>query len=286
VVELGVHRGASLTAFSQGAKECGLSSKIFGVDTWGGDAHTGEYGEEIFEELQNYVTRYDFPVRLLRKTFSEALHDIEDGSVDLLHIDGFHTYNAVEQDFRTWLPKLSKHSVVLLHDINVFERDFGVHKLWREVSSKFPNFQFLHGHGLGVLATGGEIPLQVKELFGASDNRHLTDRIRESYHTLGLSISRAFEISLRLDTELTDTKLLRYIVSPEANNLESIKNRTLEMERLANELSEENTKLQTECDSLLSKIAALSNEIDYERNMPLWRRLLGIHRSEVSSLEC
>ena len=68
--------------------------------------------------------RYSGFAQLVRSTFDDALPYFEDGSVDLLHIDGRHFYEDVKHDFDFWLPKLSDRGIVLLHDTDVRERSF------------------------------------------------------------------------------------------------------------------------------------------------------------------
>ncbi|AOV17569.1 hypothetical protein BJI67_11305 [Acidihalobacter aeolianus] len=156
-VELGVHKGDSYSAFCQAVRCLGLNTKCYGVDTWAGDHQAGFYDEQIYAELKNYHDpRYAQFSTLLRKSFDDALSNIEDGSVDLLHIGGLHTYEAVKHDFESWLPKLSDKSVVLFHDTVVRHDDFGVWKFWAEVEKQYPAFQFFHSHGLGVLRIGGK----------------------------------------------------------------------------------------------------------------------------------
>src|SRR5687768_4507009 len=159
LVELGTHSGNSYAAFAEAIKVLGLPTAAYAVDTWQGDAQAGLYDESVFVEWEAYHARHFSAFsRLIRSTFEEAAEHFADGSIDVLHIDGCHTHDAVSADFATWRPKVSQRGVVLFHDINVRERDFGAWRVWEELRGAFPSFEFLHGHGLGVLGVGATPP--------------------------------------------------------------------------------------------------------------------------------
>lgn len=73
--------------------------------------------------------------------------------------------------------------MILLHDTQVSERDFGVWKLWAEVAPNWPSFEFFHGYGLGVLGVGSTLPAKVPDLLSLTgDGAH---RVRVFFETLG-----------------------------------------------------------------------------------------------------
>lgn len=183
-VELGTFRGASYCAFCQAVKSVKTKTKCFAIDTWQGDAHAGEIEQEVLLKLKkHHDPLYKDFSRLVQSTFDNALNLFADGSIDLLHIDGFHTYEAVRHDFETWQPKMSKRGIVLFHDTTVRERDFGVWKFWDEVKQNRPHFEFLHSHGLGVLFVGEDLPEDLQCLFAADENQ--TAVIRTFFNALG-----------------------------------------------------------------------------------------------------
>lgn len=196
LVELGSHSGVSYFGFCQAVLELKLATRCYAVDTWRGDDHTGQYSEDIFRAVRNRNTRlYNAFSELVRSTFDDAADHFADGSVDLLHIDGFHTYEAVKGDFETWLPKLSKRAVVLMHDTNVRKRDFGVFRLFEELQSNYPSFEFLHGHGLGVLGVGSERTPELSGLFAAARQEAGCAILRELFSTLGRGCKDRYEIT-------------------------------------------------------------------------------------------
>jgi hypothetical protein len=192
-VELGTHSGNSYLACCQAAQAARLDTRCYAVDTWAGDAHAGRYGNEVFEELSAYHARhYAAFSRLLRMTFDEARPHFAAGSVDLLHIDGLHTYEAVRHDFDSWLPTLSAHGIVLLHDTNVRERDFRVWQLWAELRTAYPAFEFDHSHGLGVLLVGPQQSPDVLSLLDAY--REDPALVKALFAGLGQHVNMQFEL--------------------------------------------------------------------------------------------
>jgi len=161
VVELGTHYGVSFFSFCQASTQFRTGSFIYAVDTWVGDEHAGEYGQEVYNQVHAHQQmHYGQTSSLLRQSFDEAAHYFSEKSIDLLHIDGFHTYEAVRHDHETWLPKLSENATVLFHDINVREREFGVWEFWHQIKEdpQFCCLEVRNGSGLGIATFTAEEP--------------------------------------------------------------------------------------------------------------------------------
>lgn len=187
LVELGTFQGTSFLAFCQSVVTTGCDTHAFAVDSWEGDAHAGPLPPQVYADLKAVIgLKYAGFANLLRMDFDAATAHFQDGTVDLLHIDGFHTYEAVSHDFETWRAKLSPDAVVLFHDTQVFERGFGVNKFWTEVRGLGRSFEFHHGHGLGVLAFG-RAQETLAELLNASEAD--TAYVRALFSRLGRGLT-------------------------------------------------------------------------------------------------
>ncbi|MES1219902.1 MAG: class I SAM-dependent methyltransferase [Bacteroidota bacterium] len=171
VVELGVHGGSSYFSFCQAIKSININTVCYGIDTWQGDEHAGFYNEEVFQNVNTHNAKeFSRFSTLIKSTFDEAREYFVDGSIDVLHIDGLHTYEIVKHDFEAWLPKISPNGYVIFHDINVRERNFGVFKFWEELTQKYTHFKFDFGHGLGIIALGKIVQEELNELANENES--------------------------------------------------------------------------------------------------------------------
>ena len=211
-VELGTHTGNSYFAFCQSVKDFNLNTRCYAVDTWQGDKHAGEYDSSIFDavNLHNQENYSEFST-LLRTTFDKAATQFKDRSINYLHIDGLHTYQAVKHDFETWLPKLAPRALVIFHDTQVKRGDFGVWKFWDELKKEYSNNnEFLHSNGLGVLQISNEADCKPIEWlrFGISEQKHfinyfedLGNKLIDNFNNLELIDKQQAKIS-ELSNEL------------------------------------------------------------------------------------
>ena len=151
LVELGTDRGESYFAFCQSALENQTGTRCCAIDHWHGDAHAGSYDETTFTAVGEHNRAHYTPFStLLRSTFDDAQDRFEPESIDLLHIDGHHSETAVRHDFETWLPKLRPGGILLMHDVTMRGRDFGVWKVWAELEERGRSWTFDQPPGLGV----------------------------------------------------------------------------------------------------------------------------------------
>jgi O-antigen biosynthesis protein len=322
LVELGTHNGVSYSAFCDAVLDMRLASRCFAVDTWQGDPNAGFYGEEVFLNFREFHDRrYSTFSTMLRMTFDEALGQLPDGSVDLLHFDGEHTYEAVRHDFESWLPKLSDQAIVLFHDTNVRERNFGVWRLWHELRQTYPGFEFIHASGLGVLAVGQQVPLDVAGLCSITCDDTIAT-IRRSFARIGewcesasrllllqAQVARLTDDQRRWEAELTDRAASAERAAGDARReLAAARSAWLDAERelgenrreladgrrrlddmnrriadMGEQLAAANLAAAGEIDRWQHTVAALTTERDIIVSSTLWRMTAPIRRAALAT---
>ena len=204
-VELGVHNGFSYFVGCQAINECNIDAKAYAIDHWGGDIQAGFFDDSIFQNVVLLNNKYSSFSTLLRMNFSEALGEFESDSIDLLHIDGFHSYESVKEDFETWVTKLTKNAVVLFHDIHVRRDTFGVYKYWEEIKSEYKSIEFTGSHGLGVIFLGEIPPGNLNELFKYSQKGKI-DSIQGTFGSISDDVIQSFR-DKSIDTILAERDL-------------------------------------------------------------------------------
>jgi len=267
LVELGTHSGNSYSAFCQAISRLELPSRAFAVDTWKGDEHAGFYDESVFQELdvfnQNYFGRFS---RLVRSTFDEARQYFADGSIDLLHIDGLHTYDAVRHDFEIWRTATSPSAVIVFHDINVRKDEFGVWRLWQELSEGYPSFEFHHSEGLGVLGLGPDQSPALTRLFELGRDTQAAFAVRQLFAARGeafLNLARCLELEHQ---KAADVESIRQQKAHVQANIDAIQPELERLRALEAKVKEDGPAIQKALnDASRVEAAARAEAAEYKR---------------------
>lgn len=276
-VELGTHTGNSYFAFCQSAVECGLNGSFHAVDTWRGDEHSELYGDEVFAMVQAHNSAYYSQISTLKRmTFDEALNDFSDASINLLHIDGFHTYEAVSHDFSTWAPKVKPDGVVLFHDICEKTKDFGVWRFWEELKQRYPTMEFHHSHGLGVLFMSDGTQEKVRQA--------IDSLVKNNFHS-SLFFELASLMIFEKHTSQKKTDQINALAHENHTRMLENQNQILENQNLirVNEsISAQFDQKALEAQTYLSNYQAVIDSTSWKLTAPL-RRALGYWNRAVNA---
>jgi len=156
-VELGVDLGGSLLAACEASKRENLGTYCLGIGAWQGPSHRIKCDvSRAFEGLSHVMEKNYGDAALRQARFDEAASLCEDGSIDVLFMNEPRSYGALKQDFESWLPKLSKRAVLLIHGTRMFIEEVGNWRLFVELQQGRWNFEFSDWFGLGVVLIGSE----------------------------------------------------------------------------------------------------------------------------------
>jgi predicted O-methyltransferase YrrM len=139
IVEIGVFGGVSILNIIDLCIANG--TKIVGVDPWDLTVPGDEVSQKLSmlrfhkENLKNAHDNlrsicnklvYEDHITLLKEFSHRAVNSFEDESIDLLYIDGDHSYDAVLMDLDLWYPKVKKGKVIWGDDFS--NKKYGVKK--------------------------------------------------------------------------------------------------------------------------------------------------------------
>ncbi len=121
IVEIGSYLGRSTACLGSGSL-LGGKATVYAVDPHKEYNSEDQFGENMYRAGLNCIVT---PMVM----DSEAAAKIILAPVDLIFIDGDHSYEAVKKDFELWYPKMAVGGVMAFHDTQFFE---GPRRLVRE----------------------------------------------------------------------------------------------------------------------------------------------------------
>lgn len=149
IVEIGSFKGRSTACFILGSNR---TTKIFSIDTFEGNSK--DFTEGVQFTGSSFFNEFTQNIKKIKGNskvkpligLSSNIGSKWNKQIDLLFIDGSHTYEDVKKDFELFYPWVKPGGLILLHDVDpVFG---GVYKVWNKMVkvnlSAFSNIHTLY----------------------------------------------------------------------------------------------------------------------------------------------
>ena len=155
VVDLGVDYGYSTFVLAKAAQNI-PEAVVTGIDLFEGEGMTGV--RDTYDFVMSIKEQAGLDnLEIIKGEFTEVSQGWNQ-EIDILHIDGYHSYEAVSTDFKNWSPFVKEDGIIIFHDINVDNPAFGVKQFFKELSREDGyKLYFLHSYGLGIYTKNKEL---------------------------------------------------------------------------------------------------------------------------------
>lgn len=153
VVEIGSYLGASACFLAAGIRHCRRGGRLHCVDTWLNDAMS-EGQRNTWDIFCRNTAKFSDLIVAHRGLSVDIAAKFEE-QVDLLFVDGDHSYEGCHADINAWLEKVRPGGLIYMHDVGWAE---GVQRVIREMLLPRMEASGAVGDNLwwGILAAGRE----------------------------------------------------------------------------------------------------------------------------------
>jgi predicted O-methyltransferase YrrM len=115
MVEIGTYRGDSTIIFAKAFRN------VITIDPFKsgiGGINNSVDMNIVYRQYLNNVKGFK-NIRLIKDFSYNVVKTFEDGEIDVVYVDGLHTYKAVKQDTKEWVPKIKKGGYITGHDYHL-----------------------------------------------------------------------------------------------------------------------------------------------------------------------
>jgi len=156
IVELGVDYGYSSFLMSLYSK-----GKVYGIDSYDERSHIYRK-EDDYQFVLDVAKKLKLDNFVLIKDFFDNVAKTWDKKIDVLHIDGHHSYENSRNEFNDWKDFVKDDGIILFHDTVTFKDHVG--KFFNEIKD-YHKINFLNSNGLGVISKNKQIIKDIKNNF-------------------------------------------------------------------------------------------------------------------------